>query len=163
MLRSDLAMAVISDELELQGYEVDVCIAYRTVGVDMTPEIADEVRTGAIDTVLLTSLSVGRELRRLTGCLLMGPTAHQQMATVLQSIAEHGLDHEVLDAEALAKRFGQFRIEDGDAAVLDGAKAMAMTVIDLWCRPATMAAATAELAGIELAARAAGSGTADAG
>ena len=61
----------------------------------------------------------GRELRRLTGCLLMGPTAHQQMSTVLQSIAEHGLDHEVLDADALAKRFPQFRVEDGDAAVLD--------------------------------------------
>ncbi|WP_405952962.1 N-methyl-L-tryptophan oxidase [Streptomyces prunicolor] len=61
----------------------------------------------------------GRELRRLTGCLLMGPTEHQQMATVLESIAEHGLDHEVLDTETLAKRFPQFRIEDGDAAVLD--------------------------------------------
>ncbi|WP_461087628.1 N-methyl-L-tryptophan oxidase [Streptomyces deserti] len=61
----------------------------------------------------------GRELRRLTGCLLMGPTDHQQMATVLQSIAEHDLDHEVLDAETLAKRFPQYRIEDGDAAVLD--------------------------------------------
>ncbi|KPI05845.1 Sarcosine oxidase [Actinobacteria bacterium OK074] len=61
----------------------------------------------------------GRELRRLTGCLLMGPVEHQQMATVLQSIAEHGLDHEVLDTEALAKRFPQFRVEDGDAAVLD--------------------------------------------
>ncbi|MFJ1812670.1 MULTISPECIES: N-methyl-L-tryptophan oxidase [unclassified Streptomyces] len=61
----------------------------------------------------------GRELRRLTGCLLMGPPEHEQMATVLQSIAEHGLDHEVLDAESLAKRFPQYRIEDGDAAVLD--------------------------------------------
>ncbi|MEV4862823.1 N-methyl-L-tryptophan oxidase [Streptomyces ossamyceticus] len=61
----------------------------------------------------------GRELRRLTGCLLMGPTEQQQMATVLESIAEHGLDHEVLDAEALAKRFPQYRLEDGDAAVLD--------------------------------------------
>ncbi|MGW1346038.1 N-methyl-L-tryptophan oxidase [Kribbella sp. NPDC002412] len=61
----------------------------------------------------------GRELRRLTGCLLMGPTKHQQMRTVLDSIAEHGLDHEILDAEQLAKRFPQFRIEDGDAAVLD--------------------------------------------
>ena len=61
----------------------------------------------------------GRELRRLTGCLLMGPTNHPQMRTVLASIAEHGLDHEILDAEMLAKRFPQFRIDDGDAAVLD--------------------------------------------
>ncbi|WNM32784.1 N-methyl-L-tryptophan oxidase [Streptomyces sp. Li-HN-5-11] len=61
----------------------------------------------------------GRELRRLTGCLLMGSTEEQQMATVLESIAEHGLDHEVLDAETLAKRFPQYRLEDGDAVVLD--------------------------------------------
>jgi sarcosine oxidase len=61
----------------------------------------------------------GRELRRLTGCLLMGPTDHHQMRTALESIAEHSLDHEVLDDEALAKRFPQFRIEHGDAAVLD--------------------------------------------
>ncbi|MDX3136199.1 N-methyl-L-tryptophan oxidase [Streptomyces europaeiscabiei] len=61
----------------------------------------------------------GRELRTLTGCLLMGSTEEQQMATVLESIAEHGLDHEVLDAEALAKRFPQYRLEDDDAVVLD--------------------------------------------
>jgi len=61
----------------------------------------------------------GRELRRLTGCLLMGPTEHQQMATVLESIAEHGLEHEVLDAGRLAERFPQYRIGDGDVAVLD--------------------------------------------
>ncbi|MCO6003683.1 N-methyl-L-tryptophan oxidase [Actinoallomurus purpureus] len=61
----------------------------------------------------------GRELRRLSGCLLMGPAGHHQMRTVLESIAEHGLDHEILDAEALAARFPQFRIEDGDVAVLD--------------------------------------------
>ncbi|NGO45260.1 N-methyl-L-tryptophan oxidase [Streptomyces ureilyticus] len=61
----------------------------------------------------------GRELRRLTGCLLMGSTEEQQMATVLESIAEHDLDHEVLDAEALAKRFPQYRLEDGDAVVFD--------------------------------------------
>ncbi len=34
----------------------------------------------------------------------------------------------------------------GDAAVLDGAKALAMTVVDLWCRPGLAAAARAELA-----------------
>ncbi|HKS48204.1 MAG TPA: N-methyl-L-tryptophan oxidase [Amycolatopsis sp.] len=61
----------------------------------------------------------GRELRKLTGCLLMGPTAHDQMRTVLESIAEHGLDHEVLDREELARRFPQYRLDDGEAAVLD--------------------------------------------
>ncbi|TDC42582.1 N-methyl-L-tryptophan oxidase [Micromonospora sp. KC213] len=61
----------------------------------------------------------GRELRRLTGCLLMGPAEHHQMRTALDSITEHGLDHEVLDAVELARRFPQYRIADGDVAVLD--------------------------------------------
>jgi len=72
VLRSDLAQAVISDELELQGYGVDVCIGYRTVGVDLDPAVAAQLRDGRIDVVLLTSLSVGRELRRQVGVLPAG-------------------------------------------------------------------------------------------
>jgi len=69
VVRSDLATAVVSDELQLRGYGVDVCIAYRTVGVDLEPQVARELRSGGIDIVLLTSLSVGRELRRQVGPL----------------------------------------------------------------------------------------------
>jgi hypothetical protein len=35
----------------------------------------------------------------------------------------------------------------GDAAVLDGAKAMAMTVADLWLRPEAIDAATSDFQG----------------
>ncbi|WP_292835502.1 uroporphyrinogen-III synthase [Microbacterium sp.] len=69
VLRSDLAAAVVSDELEAQGYGVDVCIGYRTVGLDLSAATAEALRTGAIDVVLLTSLSVARELRRQVGAL----------------------------------------------------------------------------------------------
>lgn len=62
VLRSDLAMAAVSDELEVRGFAVDVCIAYRTVGQDLAPDVRDRLRAGAIDTVLLTSASVAREL-----------------------------------------------------------------------------------------------------
>lgn len=61
----------------------------------------------------------GRELRRLTGALVMGPADDPEMRTVMDGIAEHGLDHEVLDTEAMAKRFPQFRVDDGDLVVLD--------------------------------------------
>ncbi|MBR8638935.1 N-methyl-L-tryptophan oxidase [Streptomyces tuirus] len=61
----------------------------------------------------------GRELRRLTGCLFMGPADDPHMNKVMDVIAENGLDHEVLDADAMAKRFPQFRVHDGDLAVLD--------------------------------------------
>ncbi len=78
VLRSDLAMAVISDELELQGYDVEVCIAYRTVGVDLGSDVIDALRAGRIDVILLTSLSVGRELRRQVGEL----PAHVLIASI---------------------------------------------------------------------------------
>ncbi|MEU0110099.1 N-methyl-L-tryptophan oxidase [Streptomyces sp. NPDC006129] len=61
----------------------------------------------------------GRELRKLTGCLFMGPADDPDMRTVLDVIAEHGLDHEVIDADAMAKRFPQFRVDDDDLTVLD--------------------------------------------
>ncbi|RLK48951.1 uroporphyrinogen-III synthase [Microbacterium telephonicum] len=64
VLRSDLATALISDELEMRGFAVDVCIGYRTVGVDLAPAVRGDLAAGRIDVVLLTSLSVGRELRR---------------------------------------------------------------------------------------------------
>lgn len=61
----------------------------------------------------------GRELRRLTGALVMGPADDPQMRTVVDGIAEHGLDHEVIDTEAMTKRFAQFRVDDGDLVILD--------------------------------------------
>ncbi|SCY31115.1 uroporphyrinogen-III synthase/uroporphyrinogen III methyltransferase / synthase [Microbacterium sp. LKL04] len=69
VVRSDLAQAVVSDELEVRGFAVDVCIAYRTIGVDLAPAVVEWLRSGHIGVVLLTSLSVGRELRRQVGGL----------------------------------------------------------------------------------------------
>lgn len=61
----------------------------------------------------------GRKLRELVGCLLMGSSQHEQMRTVAESIDQHDLDHEVLDAAAMAKRFPQYPLDDGDVAILD--------------------------------------------
>ena len=69
IVRSDLATAYVSDELDLRGYDVDVCIGYRTVGVDLASDVRDDLKAGRVDVVLLTSLSVGRELRRQIGAL----------------------------------------------------------------------------------------------
>ncbi|AXE83791.1 N-methyl-L-tryptophan oxidase [Streptomyces sp. Go-475] len=61
----------------------------------------------------------GRELRRLTGSMFMGPADDPEMRTVMDVIAEHGLAHEVVGADVMAKRFPQFRLDEGDLAVLD--------------------------------------------
>ena len=64
VMRSDLAPATVSDELVLAGHSADVCIAYRTVGLDLTAEIRREVIEGAFDAILVTSHSVAMELAR---------------------------------------------------------------------------------------------------
>lgn len=66
VLRGDLAMASVSDELEIQGYPVDVGIIYRTIGVDLDPAVVEQITRGEINTVLLTSASVARELQQQT-------------------------------------------------------------------------------------------------
>lgn len=60
--RGDLAMAAVSDELDIQGFDADVAILYRTVGVDLDPSIVTELSRGEITAVLLTAGSVAREL-----------------------------------------------------------------------------------------------------
>jgi sarcosine oxidase len=61
----------------------------------------------------------GRSLRRRSGCLVMGETASPAMRQLLSSSATHRLGHEVLDRDALARRYPQHRLLDGHTAVLD--------------------------------------------
>jgi sarcosine oxidase len=49
----------------------------------------------------------------------MGETASPSMRLLLSSSIAHRLDHEVLDREALARRYPQHRLPDGHIAVLD--------------------------------------------
>lgn len=112
VVRSDLATGVVSDELELRGHAVRVCIAYRTVGADLDASVADALRTGEIDTVLLTSLSVARELRRQVGVLpastrvasIGAGTTHDAEAlgyTITQTASTQSIDQLIADLDAL--------------------------------------------------------------
>jgi sarcosine oxidase len=80
----------------------------------------------------------GRELRTLTGTFVMGSPEHEQMQTALRNVSETGIDHEILDADQLARRFPQYRIDDGDLAILD--------VHSGFIRPELTVATTARLA-----------------
>ncbi|MDQ0718379.1 sarcosine oxidase [Streptomyces luteogriseus] len=61
----------------------------------------------------------GRPLRRRSGSLVMGEAASPSMRLLLSTSAAHGLDHEVLDREELARRYPQHDLPDGHIAVLD--------------------------------------------
>lgn len=63
--------------------------------------------------------AAGRPLFTPTGCLALGLPDLDRMATVLASVTEHDLEHEVLDADALAARFPQHRMDDGEIGILD--------------------------------------------
>jgi sarcosine oxidase len=80
----------------------------------------------------------GCELRTLTGSLVMGSQEDASMRTALRSAEKTGIDYEVLHAEQLAVRCPQFRMYDGDLAILD--------VRGGFIRPELTVATTARLA-----------------
>lgn len=61
----------------------------------------------------------GRDLLTLSGGLMIGQADSDGMTNVLASIERFGLAHEVLDAEAMARRYPQHRMLPGETAVLD--------------------------------------------
>ena len=80
----------------------------------------------------------GRELRTLTGALVLGSAEHEQMQSALRIATELGVAHEVLDDRQLARRFPQYGVDDGDVAILD--------VRGGFVRPELTVASTARLA-----------------
>ncbi|WP_405374034.1 MULTISPECIES: uroporphyrinogen-III synthase [unclassified Microbacterium] len=61
-LRSELAKPVLTRLLAEAGHDVRSVVAYRTIGVPVTAKVAEEVRSGRINAVLVTSGSVAEQV-----------------------------------------------------------------------------------------------------
>ncbi|MDP9379196.1 MAG: N-methyl-L-tryptophan oxidase [Chloroflexota bacterium] len=61
----------------------------------------------------------GAELLRLTGGLFIGPPDGHVVAGSLQSAQQHGLPHELLDADEIARRYPTLQPAPGDAALYE--------------------------------------------
>jgi uroporphyrinogen-III synthase len=61
-LRSDIAKTTLTDGLREAGHHVDSVVAYRTVGVQMAPEIVADVQAGRVDAILVSSGSVATQI-----------------------------------------------------------------------------------------------------
>ncbi len=61
----------------------------------------------------------GEQLLQMTGCLHLGAPGSTVFDGCLRSCDEHGLEHEVLDAAAVMRRFPAYRIPAAMMAVLD--------------------------------------------
>lgn len=102
-----------------------------------------------VESYVANAARLGRTVRdpRQIGKAVVGSTDMGNISYLVPSIhpmiqvAEEGVAIHTVDFAAWA------RSESGDRAVLDGAKAMAMTVVDLWARPDLLAATTAAFAG----------------
>ena len=62
-LRSEIAKPVLTRLLAEAGHRVRSVVAYRTVGVPVTDRIAEDVRSGRINAILVTSGSVAEQVR----------------------------------------------------------------------------------------------------
>jgi len=61
-LRSEIAKPVLTRTLSEAGHRVRSVVAYRTVGVPVTDRIAEDVRNGRINAILVTSGSVAEQV-----------------------------------------------------------------------------------------------------
>ncbi|WP_345800687.1 uroporphyrinogen-III synthase [Microbacterium sp. AZCO] len=61
-LRSEIAKPVLTRMLAEAGHRVRSVVAYRTVGVPVTEKIAEDVRSGRINAILVTSGSVADQV-----------------------------------------------------------------------------------------------------
>lgn len=61
-LRSEIARPVLTRRLGAAGHRVRSVVAYRTVGVPVTERIAEDVRNGRINAILITSGSVAEQV-----------------------------------------------------------------------------------------------------
>jgi len=61
-LRSEIAKPVLTRMLSEAGHRVRSVVAYRTVGVPVTDRIAEDVRSGRINAILVTSGSVADQV-----------------------------------------------------------------------------------------------------
>ncbi len=62
-LRSEIAKPVLTRLLAEAGHRVRSVVAYRTVGVPVTDRIAEDVRSGRINAILVTSGSVAEQVQ----------------------------------------------------------------------------------------------------
>ena len=63
-LRSEIAKPVLTRLLAEAGHRVRSVVAYRTVGVPVTDRIAEDVRNGRINAILVTSGSVAEQVQQ---------------------------------------------------------------------------------------------------
>lgn len=111
VLGSELARPALAEGLAALGYAVDVVGAYRTVGVALEPAVVEQLASGRVDAVLLTSGSVARSLAGR----LADPAVELHPSVALAAIGPQT----AADAEAVGLRVSVVAARHDAAGLLD--------------------------------------------
>ncbi|MCX7522652.1 uroporphyrinogen-III synthase [Microbacterium sp. STN6] len=66
-LRSEIAKPLLTEGLKRIGHEVSSVVAYRTVGVPVAEKVVDDVASGRVNAILVTSGSVAEQVQQQLG------------------------------------------------------------------------------------------------
>ena len=102
-LRSAIAKQVLSIGLERMGHHVEAVVAYRTIGVPVSAKVAEDVRSGRVNAVLVTSGSVAEQVQEQ-----LGPIPESTLVAAIgpqtkKDAAEIGLRVDVVARERTAE------------------------------------------------------------
>jgi uroporphyrinogen-III synthase len=98
-IRSEQSIPILTDGLRRIGHDVESVVAYRTVGIEVDPEIVEDVKDGEFDILLVTSGTVAEQIAfqfgpipKITLTAAMGPRTARDART-------HGVRVDVIAEE----------------------------------------------------------------
>jgi len=113
-LQSEIAKPLLTEGLRRIGHVVDAVVAYRTVGVAVAEKVVDDVASGRMNAILVTSGSVAEQVQKQLGPVpegtvvaAIGPrTARDARASGLRidTIADERSAHSLIQAVVSAIR-----------------------------------------------------------
>ncbi len=113
-LRGEHSKPLLADRLREAGHDVRSIVAYRTVGVPVSDRVQQDVRSGRVNAILVTSASVAQQVREqfpdipaATLLVAIGSQTAQDAAQVGLMVSE---TPDVHDVDALISNVSQFTL-----------------------------------------------------
>lgn len=116
-LRSEIAKPLLTEGLIRIGHDVRSVVAYRTIGVPVSPSVRDDVASGRVHAVLVTSGSVAEQVQQQ-----LGPLPDHTLVVCIgpqtaRDAREHGLRVDAVADERTAESLIDALVREAAAGV----------------------------------------------
>ena len=102
-LRSEIAKTTLTDGLTALGHEVHSVVAYRTIGIPVAEKVVEEVVSGQITAILVTSGSVAEQVQQQLGPIPTGTLVAAIGPRTATDARAYGLRVDVIAPERTAE------------------------------------------------------------